>query len=188
MERCVPSLLDYCMATPGLVTSSCLYWKKVPADHALMSCTLAVGFPAKHHKKNTFQCSDEGACVQWLSERCPGEFTSASDLHDLLAAQARWDESLTCAQRRQRRMPLQLRDLYRRCAHANTEGERKVLQKQAWEMRKRWVQSWKTAKLRESVRRGGVLTRTKKLHRVDKLVQLDSNSIVRRRRAGAAAG
>ena len=88
-----------------------------------------------------------------------------------------WDDKSSCADRRQRRLPLQLRDLYSRCANAKSEAERRVLQQTAWEMRKRWVQEWKDQKVRDAVTSGRVLARSKKLHPIKGMILAEGRPV-----------
>ena len=75
-----------------------------------------------------------------------------------------------CAQRHRDRMPLQLRDVYSRLAACRTEQERQALHKTARTQRAAWLARLELGRICKRIRRGHVLTKSKKLHRVTRMV------------------
>jgi hypothetical protein len=61
--------------------------------------------------------------------------------------------------------------MYKRIAESSCEVQRRLLQAQAWDLRKRWVDAWKTRSLRDDVAKGRVFSRSKKLHHLESLVE-----------------
>ena len=64
-------------------------------------------------------------------------------------------------------MPGELRDLYCRMAAEPLEERRRMLQQQAWDMRKRGVENWKQRRLHDRVEKGAVISNSKKLHKIE---------------------
>jgi len=60
--------------------------------------------------------------------------------------------------------------MYRQIADCADEAQRKLLQQQAWTLRKKWVMAFKTSRLRDGVIKGKVAVRSKKLHSLESLV------------------
>ena len=134
-EYCTPSLLDYGLATPGLVTDSGLHWQGAPADHAVTVFNLQVACLQQRPPKTTWKCVDESACKEWIRVSAPNEFTDLDAFHGfVLETQARYADTRTCKQRRYDRLPLQIRDLYAQLASTQA-----VLAKAGLELEKKVV-------------------------------------------------
>ena len=63
----------------------------------------------------------------------------------------------SCSQRRQQRLPLQLRQAYAALKDVSAEHERRSLQRVAWKLRLEWHRHGHQQVLTENVRRGGVM-------------------------------
>ena len=167
----LPSTLDDGLATPNLVRDVQLHWEGAPADHAINVFTLAPCSIVRTSVKTSWKCSDETGCLRWLAECAPESFTDVEAFHTfLLKMQRSWADERTCKERRDARLPPQLRILYSQIAGCTRECDRRLLQRNAWQLRKQWCQEWRDSILSENVKRARVLQRSKKLHKLEKLV------------------
>ena len=166
--------LDYAIGSPHLVKSCDLFWDGVPADHALSGVTVNSHASRVRAHKKTWQCLDEAACEQWIQDRCPAALPDVVSLHAFLfELQSVFDDKLTCAERRRRRLPDCLRETYKRLAECENEAERALLQQQAWTLRKNWVAAFKTRALRDGIIKGKVPVRSKQLFPLTTLLSDD---------------
>ena len=173
---CLPSLLDYALASRDAIKACFLFGEGVPADHALIGLVVGAKENRKRSLKKTWQCNDEDACVLWLHQNCPDKFTCVEEVRDFASlAQAQFDDQLTCAQSRRLRLPLKLRELYGRLSATTSEAERRRLQREAWELRKSWVAAFRTRRMRDCIAKGRVLSRSKKLYPLHVLVDDDGS-------------
>ena len=188
-EFCLPSLVDYALASPNIIKCCYLSWEGVPADHAMLGVTLEVQVARRRSLKKTWQCKNEEGCIDWLRDNAPTSFVSLEDFHDFAKlAQVEFDDKLSCAQRRHLRLPQYLRSMYKQLSETSCEQTRLQLKRRAWDLRKKWVDTWKTQRLRESVAKGGVHVRSKKLHTLEVLVEGDANPCCDHRRWEEALG
>jgi hypothetical protein len=170
-ERSHPSLIDYALAERGFFKSLWLSWRDVPADHAWLFGELA-GDPICPKPSHTtrWKCSDYGACTEWMRLHCPADFSAIDELHSfVLEAQGLFADTRKCSERSRTREPQsikQLRLLLRSCTDEQT---RRQLQRTLWNYRKQFLQSLAAQRGQLKVARGGVLARSKKMHRITKM-------------------
>ena len=114
-----PQLSGFFVCLRGLINSSSLHWRGVPADHALICAQCTPVFEKRRAAKTRWKCIDTDGCVAWLRARAPEDFADISFFHALLLeAQEYWGNRQLCRDRRVERVPRQLRDLYSRAADA----------------------------------------------------------------------
>ncbi|CAK0910579.1 unnamed protein product [Prorocentrum cordatum] len=167
----IPSCLDYAIAQPGAITKSIVCWRGAPADHAIVTFELACRGALQRGHKSSWKCLDEEACLQWLHSEAPGDFGSIDTFHKFLhEVQGRWQDTDTCRQRRHARLPFHIRCLHSQLAGSRDEHGRRALQREAWQHRKAWCSAWRRRDLAESVGRGKVFQKAKKLHRLKEVV------------------
>ena len=168
---CLPSLLDYGLGSKGFVKATSLHWHGAPADHGFVAFSLAPACTLRRGAKTTWKCKDESECREWISNNAPDQFDDVGCFHAfLIQLQNMWADNQTCKERRQQRMPANLRDLYSQMASTTCEHARKMLQDEAWTIRKNWCLDRKAMMLSESVRKGKVFGKSKKLHQIEALV------------------
>ena len=171
-----PSLLDFGAAVHGLVKSSTLHWKGVHSDHAIVEYQLVPSAVIRRQKKTRWICEDEEGCMNWLVDKSEelASCSTASDCAKLfLECQEEYRCTKTCAQRRRDRVPLQARDLFKRAAEQSSEVSRLVMLKKARAIIIEHRRKADAACCRDRISKGGVFTKTKKLHRVESLVLSD---------------
>ena len=169
-----PSLLDYALCSPDTIDFCRVHWDGAPADHAIIDYSVNHRVAFRRVPKTTWKCTDEDACLQWVRQNAPVEFVDLASLHDFVFRLQRvWGDDRTCKQKRADRLPQEIRDLYRQLASVASEAERSVLQKRAWNLRKQWCDQWKARHLAETLKKGGVIQRSKKLHPLQAVVLSD---------------
>ena len=151
---CLPSLLDYGLSSKGFAKDCKLHWEGTPADHACITFVLDPIAKLCRGTKTSWKCTDENECITWICHNAPDKFEDVRSFHSfLLRMQAEWADTRTCKERREQRLPASLRTLYNLVANANSEQERKRLQNEAWDVRRKWFLDQKAMRLNESVQR-----------------------------------
>lgn len=112
--------------------------------------------------KTRWKCTSREHCLQWLHAQCPPLISDLDQFHVFLRdMQERWGCSKTCAARRSERVPLQLRDLYRRLRATTAEAERQMLQREAWLCLTNWITRCQTTDATAAVKKGKTFSRSK---------------------------
>ena len=167
-----PSVLDYACVSKNSCAKSWLDWMPAMADHALHGIDVRWSHATPMRLKTHWSCLDEEQCLSWIqSLDLDRSLCTDSDLvktfkNICVEAQSMWACQNTCSQRRTSRLPLQLRDVYSRISSATDEGQRLQLQKQAWQMRRKWVTDLRNRVSASNVSKGRVISKSKKLHHV----------------------
>ena len=171
VEYSLPSLLDYGLSSSRFVKASKLHWEGAPADHGFVTFSLDPTSVLRRGTKTNWKCKNRDECLNWICNNAPDNFEDIQSLHSfLLEIQRVWADSRTCKDRREARLPDSLRSLYNTIANTTSEIERQRLQKEAWEIRRNICEDQRTVKLAETVQRGRVLQKSKKLHQVEAVV------------------
>ena len=125
----LPSLLDYGLSTDGYVKETRVHWEGVPADHAMVTFSTHSATSLQRNRKTTWKCRDEEQCIAWIVDNSPDSFPDLQTFHAFaLRMQAEWADAQTCRQRREQRLPSDLRSAYDSLANAKTEFDRGRLQ------------------------------------------------------------
>ena len=167
----VPSLIDYAMSEAGLIKNLWLSWLDVPADHACLFGELA-GDTArpKPPRKTKWKCNDFQGCSEWMDSNCPPEFTTVGELHKFIAeAQTLFADTRRCSERSQAREPTHIKLLRTHLRNSTDEQTRRQMQKTLWNHRKQFLQGLAAHRDINKVVRGGVLAKSKKMHRITKM-------------------
>ena len=174
-----PSLLDYSLCTRGTSRTTWLDWEGVPADHAAFGVTVAWNHAVVSKPKTHWNCSSEEAALAWIESstfrsECDSALCELSFFKKFcLQLQSTFACNHSRSQRRAQRLSPQLRDMYARISMCTNEEDRQLLQISAFEVRKK---CWEIAGNRiicAKIKKGGVVTRSKKLHTI-KSVRSDS--------------
>ena len=174
--RCLPSLIDFGVGSRGFLTQCSLFWEGVPADHALIGLTCIPVFERRAAAKTRWKCTDDDVCKNWIASKKVPALQTLDSLHCFLAeCQLQCADTRTCSERRQERLPMQLRDLYARMSSCTTEQDRHVLQRLAWERVRKLHLDRRTLAERRAVGSGRVLVKSKKLHSVKELILSDGS-------------
>ena len=118
--------------------------------------------------KSTFCCVDDVSFLEDLNsfvfdfEEDPMCFATR-----LVSVQDRFADNQTCRQRHFARMPMQLREAYRRLKSANSQADADMWRKRSWALRKQWIEQLRLKSLHSKICRGRAIEKTKKLHKLD---------------------
>jgi len=166
-----PSLIDYCLSQPGMLTSLTLSWDDAPADHAwLFAVFSARSCSPRPTRKTVWKCRDMAAFSNWLSENSPGDFQSAAEFHAFLSsAQNKFADVRSCRERSRHREPLAIKETRDQLRRTNEEHSRQQLQALLKQQRKLFFESLAQQRDLDRVRRGGALYKAKKLHKISKM-------------------
>ena len=178
---CVPSTLDYGLASRGCVLQCHAHWEGVPADHALVVFTVDAKLVFKKCVKTHWTCRDEDGCFAFIRNTFP---TLTNGVNSMLASvgqfttyissvQREWSDDRSARTRSFDRFPPRLRDLCRRMSCAPTEDERKSLQSQTFQLRCSLCHEHRNRVLSKSIEKGNVVSRSKKLHSIESVILSD---------------
>ena len=164
----LPALLDFGAARRNFVSECWQSWMPQFSDHAATVFVLRFSCSRPRFCKTTWRCSDVIACESWLrsqvqlmpSNLLPPVFDACAGMNTLFA------DKTSCAARRKARMPFQLRSLYARIHACTYSPQCAVLRKQAFSMRRQWINNVRQERIRNAVCKGSTLFKSKKLHRV----------------------
>ena len=172
----LPSLLDY-MAVSGCDAHGAISWEHAIADHAFVWFDINVKVEAVVARHRThWKCLDKAEFLEQAQQL----FVDESTCYDtfvlkLQELQTRFDTNLCCAERRRRRMPLQLRTLMCRLAKAVSLCDAARLRKLVWERKKQWIKELHLISRVSAVRKGRVIAKSKKLFSVKGIQTADGN-------------
>ena len=176
INRCLPSLLDFGASSRGMIAETSLFWDGAPADHALVSFKCIPVFVKQAAAKTRWICTDTEECIEWLAQKSVLVLNTLEDFNSfLLDCQHYWADLRSCRARRHNRLPLQLRDIYARMGQCTNESNRRALQKTAWTFVTKLHQKYRDQANQAKVRRGGVINRAKKLHRIREMILPDKS-------------
>ena len=152
-----PSLLDYVCCIPSLIESSFLDWTVFESDHALLAVNAKSRFCVSPDSLET--CIDELQTLDLvqLNSVCALEY----QLHVVQSAHGC---RKTCKERRQLRMPLDLRTLYARKQLTTDEDEKHNLVRMIRARRSAWIKHLRAETMIQRISSGRVLGKSKKLH------------------------
>jgi len=168
----LPSLIDYCLAQPGMLTTTSLSWDDAPADHAwLFAVFKAQSYSTRLSRKSFWKCKDQAAFSDWLSQNSPDSFSTVSEFHAFLAsAQLLFADTRSCRERSCGREPFAIKATRAQLRIAREEHHRSQLQQVLKQQRKFFLESLAQQRDVNKVCRGGALFKAKKLHKIDKMV------------------
>ena len=169
-----PSLLDFCVLSRNLQVVCSASWKHVPTDHAIFSVALGMEIQMNAFKRSTWVPSCRDDAVVFLRDNWPTDFTASSHYSAIDASPARlfeylctvrdrYSNSATCAQRRSRRVPFNVRLLsfkVESCAREQKQYWTDML----WRAKTQWFAEVKVRMTRSRVDRGRAVAKSKKLH------------------------
>ena len=96
-DSTLPSLLDFSIASKGLVRNSFISWERVPADHGLLGVSCTPVYVKREAAKTRWKCRDFDSCIEWLRRSAPSSFTDADSFHNfILDCQHLWGDSRSC--------------------------------------------------------------------------------------------
>jgi len=179
----IPSCLDYSAATPGVLNEeSCeRCWTIGIADHASIWSRVNWQFRVwPSFSSNTFHCTSEEDYLSNL-QQTHFDWLSGPDVlfHTLSSVQNSFQSAETSKQRKERRMPFELKEAIRKGSLADSYRDRSFWRDRAWQLRKKWVTDMKVqAKVRRA-REGKAHSKRKKLWKLRGLV-IDSHKDVDR--------
>ena len=127
-------------------------------------------------KRSHWICCDMDGFLREAQQLAVDETCSYSTFTNRLTfVQSKYDTKLSCAERRKRRMPLELRTLSFRLRHAATLSDREALQQLLWNRKRRWIADLQAKAAAAKVRSGSVVKKTKKLHCIHGIVEESGN-------------
>ena len=169
-----PSLLDFVFASKNLVSSCEGSWNKVPTDHAMMRTSLSLSFERRVHLRSTWVPEHRDDAVCFFKENWPVAFTNSGHYAASDATPARFFEYLcivrdrfcnrhTASQRRQLRLPFEIRLLAHRLTICSA-ADRQFWCQRLWSAKAKWFEGLRVARMRKRVDQGRSVSKGKKLH------------------------
>ena len=108
---------------------------------------------------------------------CPPVFSAVDELHSfVLEAQGLFADTRKCSDRSRTREPQSIKQLRLQLRSCTDEQTRRQLQRTLWNYRMQFLESLAAQRCQLKVARGGVLARSKKMHRITKM-QLTSQLV-----------
>ena len=169
-ETSVPSLIDMSLLSPELTMHTTVDWTVLPfSDHACVvnTCEEPLVRVMRRGVKTHWRCDDYEACETWITATAPPDFDHIADAQFfMLDAMKRWANQATCRQRRRNFVPMQVRSLALKLQSCQSEEHASIVRKGirvAWKVantRRQTVRSIAT------VKKGGVIEKRTKLHRI----------------------
>ena len=174
LQRGEPSLIDFAAASPNFVSSCVGSWKQVPSDHCIVAISLNCRVRVLSRPRSTWVLSDREAAICYTLANWPRTFKEAH-----LSADSTPDRffeflrtvrdvnscNLSCKSRRERRFPFRLR-LIQAKFHRAHGPEKLALRSQLWHARVAWFKQLGVWRVRESIDRGKVVCKSKRLHAI----------------------
>ena len=165
-----PSLIDVGGASQSLIRSCWVDWDGVDADHAFVFYDVVCHFQVPRRARKSWLCTSEQEVMEHLQTFTFSSTSTPEDIcASLISIQALYDSDQTCEQRRADRMPFELRELYSRAAHSDNNADRQMWQKRARLRRAQWVADTRVLSRKRAVASGRVLSKSKKLHKINSL-------------------
>ena len=175
----VPSLLDFALASFGIITSCVGSWSLVPSDHCIVAININHRVRIATHRRSTWVIDDREAAVcyalaSWPKTFCQhnlSEHSTPSRFFEFLRTVRDVNSDHTsCRVRRNKRFPFHLRFLT--ALYARAEGQRKrALRDRLFRTKVAWFKSLRVSRVCSQVDRGGVVQRTKRMFVVKSLKQ-----------------
>ena len=178
MSSCRPSLLDVVGARDSCSLIG-ISWSAAIADHALVFFEVAVQKRTRTSHNGSWHCVDEDGlidCFAELDDKVAAQSLSLANLPVALQATCRAASDLRRRQlRRQARLPTQARFLLFRASQASDEAERMHLKRLAWNVARSARAALAGLCVRKHVRKGGAVTKSKKLHVISAISGLNAS-------------
>lgn len=160
--------MDYALMPDGKENVIELHWHGPPADHAIVVVYLQpMPLPPKRMKKKLICRGWEAA--QTRAEALLQNYDNA-DIDSLRSVakqlQKEFADDRTCAQRRQERLPLQVRVLWKKASEQNNERQRKIYKNEAWRLLQHHIAEAQKHKLERAARMGRAPRHQPALHKL----------------------
>ena len=108
----LPSILDYAAATPGCISKVWGTWEGTCSDHAMIIAETTETLEKRRWTRTTWKCRSMLQCKAWMSEHGPSCQLGPPELAEwLLKAQQKWEDGKSSAQRRDTRIPDEVKQL-----------------------------------------------------------------------------
>ena len=161
----VPSLLDYGLASPGIILDSAVDWEIAMADHGAYCCEARISVQhLPQPKPTTWKCVDWTAAVSWARHHVMESLNSVEDLtKQVVRLQSAFQKKTSAAQERRNREPGHIKELRARLRICNSAVERERLQRSKFSAKKAWLASLKTIRCQALLAKGAPLLKRKKL-------------------------
>ena len=171
LQDALPSCLDYAFSSSDFVSDSSFSWRDVPGDHAIVAFVCELRFNVKARRKQKWRPVSIEQCISKMGEVALDDTSTAHDVHtQLIGVQTLCEDQRSCSERRQDRMPQELRETYRSIATENNPQCVLWLRKKAWQLRKKWVADARLQSNLQRVQNGRVLRSSKRLHSISSVV------------------
>ena len=161
-------MLDYICCNPCLIDSSFLDWTIFESDHALLAVNAKSRFNVKVRPKKTWNPDSLDTCIDALQAldlfRLKSVIALESQLH---IVQSAYGCRKTCKERRQLRMPLDLRTLYARKQLTTDEEDKRNLVRLIRARRTAWIKQLRDTTAIQRISAGRILGKSKKLHSLE---------------------
>ena len=174
------SLLDWAMGSDGTILNSALCFSYACSDHAWLRVKTSVVHVPEAPRKSHFVCINDEAAIQWLRDADLNAIWASSTLEpvfDLLeAVQSTFGNRATCSARSQERLPAAIRTLFQGAAQETSDSERRAKKNMAMAMLRDHRRECERAKMVDTINKGGVASRSKKLHKITALNLPDTSA------------
>ena len=162
------STLDYVCASGGSVGDPGIDWLFWPSDHGALVFDVSFRFRTPH-RRVTFQPVTENHVKEWVVQNFAQQNDLSSFTSFALQGQAATSTRSNARQRSHERLSLEVRNLYSRAASADTAEETNFLLKIASTLRARAAAERRAKYDRDSVAKGKVLLKSRRLHTIEEL-------------------
>ena len=169
-----PSLIDFLVAPAKFVNWCVGSWRQVPSDHCMMAVSFDCRIRVATRRRSTWVLNDREAAICYTLANWPRSFhekhlsvdsTPERLFNFLHIVRDVHSSSLSCQSRRQRRYPFHLRLL--QANYNRSEGPDKLaLRARLWKARVAWFNHIRVCRVRESIDRGRVVRKSKRLHTI----------------------
>lgn len=161
-----PSLLDYAFVNMGAEAHASLQWKYAPGDHAILCVEMDITHPIRKPPQKVWRPKDDFMNVyDWFSENpVDGTCTHESMVEFLRHAQNQNSDPQSRKQKKQQRLPTQIRDLFAKARRAPCEGDRKKIKQFARKCLQDHIKRNLGHELEQKIKQGKGVKKNVKLH------------------------